>query len=165
MFRRLVLAAGMVLSLVSCSKNAGPPQPVDKTADTTAVALRFNAAAELNPGVTGESTPVRVRIYELKNAAGFLRTDYFALADRAQAALGPDLVDQDEVLLHPGQRTHIERALSPATRHVGLVVGYREIDQAQWRTVLTVSAQKTAEFQVDLRARAVSVAPLTQPAQ
>jgi len=165
MFRRVLLAAIAALLLVSCAKNAASPEPADKAAHSTAVALRFNAARELNPGATGESAPVRVRIYELKNAAGFLRTDYFALADRAQAALGPDLVDQDEVLVYPGQQINIERALDPATRHVGLVVGYREIDQARWRAVLTVSARQAAEFQINLQARAVGVVPSTQPAQ
>jgi type VI secretion system protein VasD len=165
MFGRVVSAAAMALLLVSCAKDPGSPQSVEKPADTTAVALHFNAAPGLNPGVTGEPAPVRVRIYELKNSAAFLRADYFALAERAQATLGADLVDQDEVQVLPGQQLDIERDLNPATRQVGLVVGYREIDQARWRSVLSVSSGQSTPFRIDLDARAVNVPSSTRPAQ
>lgn len=165
MFGRVVSAAALALLLVSCAKDAGSPPSLEQSADTTAVTLQFNAAPGLNPGATGEPAPVRVRIYELKNTAVFLRSDYFALAERALATLGADLLDQDEVLLKPGQQLNIQRNLDPATRQVGLVVGYREIDQARWRSVLAVSARQTALFQIDLDDRAVSIAPSTRPAQ
>src|SRR5690606_31047819 len=122
------------------------------------VTLYFSAAAGLNPGASGSPAPVRVRIYELKNSATFARADYFALAERAQATLGADLLDQDEVLLHPGEQLRIERPLDPATRQVGLVVGYREIDQAQWRSVLPVPPR---DYQISLDVRAVRSAVAT----
>ena len=165
MFARVVSAAAMALLLVSCAKDAASPASVEKPADTRAIALHFNAAPGLNPGATGEPAPVRVRIYELKNSATFLRSDYFALAERAQATLGADLVDQDEVLIQPGQQLHIERDLNPATRQVGLVVGYREIDQARWRGVLSVSSRQTTPLRIDLDTRAVNVPSSTRPAQ
>jgi type VI secretion system protein VasD len=111
---------------------------------------------------------VRVRIYELKNTASFARADYFALAERAQATLGADLIDQDEVLVQPGQRLSLDRSLNSVTRQIGLVVGYREIDQARWRTVLVVEPQQPREFRIRLDARAVSSdasAPPTRLAQ
>lgn len=168
MFRRVVSAAAMALLLVACAKNAESPQPVERAADATTIALHFTAAQGLNPGANGMPAPVRVRIFELKNTAGFSRADYFALADRAPSTLGPDLLDQDEVLLQPGQQLTIDRTLNAATRQVGLVVGYREIDRAQWRLLLAVAPRETREFQIGLDARAVSndaAAHPTRPAQ
>ncbi|NBB10711.1 type VI secretion system lipoprotein TssJ [Pseudomonas sp. SLFW] len=157
MFRRVVSAMAMALLLVSCAKNAEPPQPVDTTPDASTVTLHFSAASGLNPGSNGQPAPVRVRIFELKNAASFGRADYFALAERAPSALAADLIDQDEVLLQPGQDLTLERHLNEATRQVGLAVGYREIDQAQWRALLSVTPRQASEYQIHLDTHAVSV--------
>lgn len=168
MFRRVVSVAAVALLLISCANNAESPQPVEKVSDAASVALHFHAVAALNPGANGQPAPVRVRIFELKNAAVFRRADYFALAERAQSTLGADLLDQDEVLLQPGQHLRLDRDLNPATRQLGLVVGYREIDQAQWRAVLNVTPRKTRDFQIGLDTRAISSDPAAQsirPAQ
>ncbi|MBF8748441.1 type VI secretion system lipoprotein TssJ [Pseudomonas putida] len=152
---RLIAALTLVL-LSACSKDA--PIAADSAASGSAVTLYFSAAAGLNPGAGGTPAPVRVRLYELKNSAAFARADYFALAERAQATLGADLIDQDEVLLQPGEQLRLERPLDPATRQVGLVVGYREIDQALWRSVLPVPPR---DYQISLDVRAVRSAVAT----
>lgn len=152
---RLIAALTLVL-LSACSKDA--PIAADSADSGSAVTLYFSAAAGLNPGAGGTPAPVRVRLYELKNSAAFARADYFALAERAQATLGADLIDQDEVLLQPGEQLRLERPLDPATRQVGLVVGYREIDQALWRSVLPVPPR---DYQISLDVRAVRSAVAT----
>ncbi|MEG5264131.1 type VI secretion system lipoprotein TssJ [Pseudomonas sp. JDS28PS106] len=165
MYRSVVFAALTLLLLSACAKDVQPPaQPREADADVAAT-LDFQAVAGLNPGATGQPAPVRVRVYELKNSAAFLRADYFSLADRAPATLGVDLIDQDEVLVQPGEQRVVVRHLAPATRHVGLVVGYREIDRAQWRAVLDVPARGASEHRVTLDARAMRADVVTpQPA-
>lgn len=161
---RLVAALSLVL-LGACSKDEAVAPVADNAPASPAVTLYFSAAAGLNPGPGGAPAPVRVRLYELKNSAAFARADYFALAERAQATLGADLIDQDEVLLQPGGQLRLERPLDPATRQVGLVVGYREIDQAQWRSVLPVPPR---DYQISLDVRAVRSAvatPQPEPAR
>ncbi|MBC3949939.1 MULTISPECIES: type VI secretion system lipoprotein TssJ [Pseudomonas] len=167
MFRSAV-AALFIMLLTSCAKDAAPPADATQRAnDANALTLNFQAIAGLNPGASGQPAPVRVRIFELKNTANFTRADYFGLVERAPATLGPDLIDQDEVLLQPGEQLSIKRSLDPATRHVGLVVGYREIDQAQWRAVLDVAPGQRREYQISLDVRAIrtDAAIPTRPAQ
>lgn len=167
MISRFLLAAAGLLLLTACAKDAAPPAP-EAQIDTASVELHFHAISGLNPGHAGQPAPVRVRIFELKNAATFSRADYFALADRAQPTLGLDLLDQDEVVIQPGQQLSLQRDLDPATRQIGLLVGYRELDRAQWRTVLSVPPRQASEYQISLDVRAVrahlSVAP-SSPAQ
>lgn len=164
MFRSAV-AALFIMLLAACAKDA--PPAADATPGANPLTLNFQAIAGLNPGASGQPAPVRVRIFELKNTANFNRADYFGLVERASATLGPDLIDQDEVLLQPGEQLSIQRSLDPATRHVGLVVGYREIDQAQWRAVLDVAPGQRREYQISLDVRAVrtDAAIPTRPAQ
>ncbi|MCD5973933.1 type VI secretion system lipoprotein TssJ [Pseudomonas quasicaspiana] len=164
MFRSAV-AALFIMLLAACAKDA--PPSADAAPGANALTLNFQAIAGLNPGASGQPAPVRVRIFELKNTANFTRADYFGLVERAPATLGPDLIDQDEVLLQPGEQLSIQRPLDPATRHVGLVVGYREIDQAQWRAVLDVAPGQRREYQISLDVRAVRTDATipTRPAQ
>ena len=156
MIPRFLLAAATLLLLTACAKDAAKPETTaEAEADTAAVELHFHAISGLNPGANGQAAPVRVRIFELKNAATFARSDYFALADRAQSTLGLDLLDQDEVMVQPGEQLTIQRDLDPSTRQIGLLVGYRELDRAQWRTVINVPARQYTEYQISLDVRAV----------
>ncbi|WP_053148803.1 type VI secretion system lipoprotein TssJ [Pseudomonas sp. Pf153] len=168
MIPRFFFAVATALLLTACAKDTAKTQPEEAEADTAAVELHFHSIAGLNPGATGQPAPVRVRIFELKNAASFGRADYFALAERAQATLGADLIDQDEVLVHPDQQLSLQRDLDPSTRFIGILVGYRELDRSQWRTVLNVPARQYTEYQISLDVRAVRsdvVVPPSSPAQ
>lgn len=168
MIFRFLLTTATVLLLTACTQDDTTPQAPEEEADTAAIELHFHAIAGLNPGTNGQPTPVRVRIFELKNAATFRRSDYFALADRAQSTLGLDLIDQDEVQILPGQQLSIQRELDPATRQIGLLVGYRELDRAQWHTVIRIAPRQYNEYQVSLDVRAVRsaiVVPPSSPAQ
>lgn len=169
MIPRFLLAVATALLLTACAKDAAKPETAaEAEVDTAAVELHFHAIAGLNPGANGQAAPVRVRIFEMKNAATFARSDYFALADRAQSTLGLDLLDQDEVMVQPGQQLSIQRDLDPSTRQIGLLVGYRELDRAQWRTVINVPARQYTEYQISLDVRAVRadvVATPSSPAQ
>ncbi|UHG97944.1 type VI secretion system lipoprotein TssJ [Pseudomonas sp. 7-41] len=165
MIPRFLLAVASLLMLAACTKDVAEPQAsaAEVEANSAAVELHFHAIAGLNPGANGQAAPVRVRIFELKNAAIFGRSDYFALADRAQSTLGLDLLDQDEVMVQPGQQLSIQRDLDPSTRQIGLLVGYRELDRAQWRTVLNVPPRQYTEYQISLDVRAVRADVVVSP--
>lgn len=167
---RIIVLTGLLSACSSPSAPASAPAPApaaQAATDQPGVTLDIHASAKLNPGATGQAAPVRVRIFELKNSAAFSRADYFALADRASQTLSGDLVDQDEVLIRPGESRSVIRPLNPATRHIGLVVGYREIDRAQWRAVLNLAPQQGTHYRIDLDALAISseAAATTRPAQ
>ncbi|WKC44484.1 type VI secretion system lipoprotein TssJ [Pseudomonas veronii] len=165
MIPRFLLAVASLLMLAACTKDVAEPQAsaAEVEANSATVELHFHAIAGLNPGANGQAAPVRVRIFELKNAATFGRSDYFALADRAQSTLGLDLLDQDEVMVQPGQQLSIQRDLDPSTRQIGLLVGYRELDRAQWRTVLNVPPRQYTEYQISLDVRAVRADVVVSP--
>ena len=164
MIRPVVLATMLAILLSACGKDKQPdaPAPVAQP-DSATITLHFEAVAGLNPGADGQAAPVRVRLYELKNSATFTRADYFALAEHAPATLGVDLLDQDEVLLKPGHSMDVTRTLNPATRQLGLVVGYREIDQARWRTVIPVPPRQASGYTISLDVRALHSTPTPAP--
>ncbi len=164
MIQRLLTLVAMLV-LVACAKDSPPPaaEPAKDGPGATSVELHFQATPGLNPSPDGSSTPVRVRIFELKNPAAFMRADYFALAERAAATLGPDLIDQDEVLVQPGDQFTLKRTLDPATRQVGLLVGFREIDRALWRVSVNTAPRLNNAYQISLDLRAVSAELAASP--
>ncbi|MGI4837118.1 MAG: type VI secretion system lipoprotein TssJ [Janthinobacterium lividum] len=155
-------AVAAALLLTACAKDPVAPASAPAPAATDLV-LHVQSIAGLNPGADGQPAPVRVRLFELKSAAVFARADYFALADKAQATLGSDLIGQDEVLIQPGEYQKVTRPLNSATRQLGLVVGYRELDRAVWREVIPVSPGHGDEIQISLDVRAVRSAPVVAP--
>ncbi|AZD86743.1 Type VI secretion lipoprotein/VasD [Pseudomonas chlororaphis subsp. aureofaciens] len=150
------LLFAIAVLLTACASSPPPPTP-------TVVVMHIQAAADLNLSAGGQATPVRVRLYELKNGAAFSRADYFSLVNATGATLSADLVAQDELLIQPGQRLTLERTLDEQSRLLGLVVSYRELDSAVWRQMVSIPSNETTPLTVSLKARAISAAA-TKPA-
>ncbi len=148
-----ITVAALLLS--ACASSEPPPPP-------TRVLLQFQASADLNPSASGQPAPVRIRLFELKSGAAFNRADYFSLVESPQATLAADLVEQDELLLQPGDRQALERTLDAATRLLGIVVAYRDLDSAVWRQLVTVPANQESRFDIALGARAVTAVPVKE---
>ncbi|MDN6859262.1 type VI secretion system lipoprotein TssJ [Pseudomonas sp. CAN2814] len=163
MIRQVLLAAGLALLCNGCSSDAASPAPAPE--EGTRVTLQLQADSRLNPTPEGYSAPVRVRLLELRSAAGFERADYFSLAEHAATVLGNDLIAQDEWLLQPGEQRELTRHLDPATRQLALMVGYRDLDRAQWRSVLQPVAGQAASYRIELGANAVHAVALEQPSR
>lgn len=95
------------------------------------------AAADVNPAADGRSSPVVLRIYQLKEDAKFNNAEFFALFDNDQQVLGADLLAREEIELLPGERREIEFAVAGETKYVGAMAAYRDVRNAQWRAIQT----------------------------
>ncbi|PVZ09741.1 MULTISPECIES: type VI secretion system lipoprotein TssJ [unclassified Pseudomonas] len=159
--RTWLLLAG-ACALAACG-HARPDEPATAAQGPAQVVLHFSAIASLNPGPEGQPTPVRVRVFELRNAGRFRGADYFALVEQPGQALGDDLVDRDELLVQPGEQRDLVRRVNPATRQLGIVVGYRALDRAQWRDVIELPADGRGDYQISLDVHAIRSAPALTP--
>lgn len=106
--------------------------------DLTKVDLRLVAGGDLNPDDTGRPSPLVVRLFELKNVAGFENAEFFSLYNHEQETLGADLISSEEMELKPGDVQDIKFALKPESRYVAVMAAYRQLDKAAWRMVLPV---------------------------
>ena len=73
-----------------------PPAP-----EPTRVVLEFEATGNINPNSEGRASPLVVRIYRLKSYSVFEDADFFSLYEKADDALGGELIDKEEILLNP----------------------------------------------------------------
>ncbi len=151
MIRRVLQTAtglALAVSLVGCMM--GFP---------TRIEANIAAAQDLNPDYQGRASPLVVRIYHLKSDLAFNNASFFALYDNDTGELGTDLLGKEELELLPGQDLVYSRELGPETRYVGILAGYRDIENASWRAVAPVKKGKTTEVKLDFARLKVSVLP------
>lgn len=103
--------------------------------EQTTLDITITAADDLNRDEKERAAPVLVHFYELRSSARFESADYFSLQSDDRAALGGDLLRSEEFILRPGEQKRIRRKSHPDVEAVALMVGYRELAQADWRAV------------------------------
>ena len=130
--------------VVACGKlrpaKPEPAQPPLTIAAAPKAAVKapmtISASADVNPDANGRPSPIVVRIYQLKTDAAFTAADFFALFDDDKKVLGPELISRDEFMLGPAERRTIEVTVATETRYVGAVAAFRDIRNAQWRSLV-----------------------------
>lgn len=101
--------------------------------EPTKLLLKIEAVAATNPDDSGRPSPIKVRLYELKDSNSFGEADYFGLNSADKSILGADLLSKDEFILRPGESKTIERASHNQTTALGILAGYRDLANSTWR--------------------------------
>lgn len=115
-----------VLSLGACGSS---------TPDPTTVSMSITATGSINPNSSSEPSPVVLRIYQLKSDSAFKAAEFSEIFYSDRKVLGGDLLGQKEYNLKPGDKLTYDDTVSPETRYVGVVAGFRDIDNATWRAL------------------------------
>ena len=124
-FQAVVLTLCVLLHWSAHAQNAKEPVKLN---------LRIEASPQTNPDEAGRPSPVKVRVYELKDSNTFTEVDFFGLNANDKSVLGADLLARDEFILKPGEVRKIERKTHPATTAIGVIAGYRDLNST-WRHV------------------------------
>lgn len=106
----------------------------EEAKEPTKLLLKIEAAAQTNLDESGRPSPVKVRVYELKDSNAFNEADYFSLTNSDKTVVGQDLLARDEFILRPGETRRIERKSHPQTTALGFLAGYRDLNSV-WRVV------------------------------
>jgi len=110
---------------------ASPPKP-------TEISGVVQASANVNPSVSNRSSPLLIRVYELKSASAFNAADFVSLYQRDQSELGAEMVNREEFTLNPGESRPLAKTAAAETRFVGVFAAYRDLDRAKWRSVVAI---------------------------
>jgi type VI secretion system protein VasD len=150
LFRAAALAC--VLALAACSSSP-PPQ--------TGIKVNLVASPQINPNSAHQPSPVVVRVYELKNLDQFSAADFFQLYDTDKQYLAQDLISRREVEVKPGETVTVEAGGpdSAATRFVGVVAAYSDIQVATWRASVPIVQNQVNEPTFNLDVYSLSLAP------
>jgi type VI secretion system protein VasD len=151
MTRRRVLLLFPALSLAFCGPKPPPPPPV--------LTLTMVGGADQNPDASGKAAPVAVRIYQLTQTAKFERSDVFALTEHEQQTLGQDVAASEEFVLSPGETQTKTFELKQGVQSIGIVVLYRDIDEAQWRADAPAASSGPTKLTLNVGKLAISLKP------
>lgn len=114
--------------------------------------LIISVSKNVNPDASERPSPVVMKIFELSSRTIFDTQDFFSLYDTPEKTLGPDLLKKDELELQPDSVKEYKMSLNRNTRYVGVVVAYRNIDQARWRAVIEVDPTGYDDINVNVEA-------------
>ena len=132
-----VLVLGLLFAM------AGQAQEVK---EQTKLLLNIEAASGVNPDSSLRPSPIKLRIYELKDPGSFSEADYFSLDTSDKITLAADMLAKDEFILRPGESRIIERKSHPQTTAIGVLAGYRDLPNANWRAVYKLKEAPAASW-------------------
>lgn len=152
MKRKPIFAALLLSGLAGCGSApvVEPPPPV-------VVAASVAAAADSNPDAGGRASPLVVRLYELADAEAFRGADFFALWNQEAPVLAAALVKRHELVVAPGAQSSRALTLDPKVQAIGVAAAFRDIRNANWRTVVPI-AQGPRALKLDIVAAGTSLA-------
>lgn len=106
--------------------------------DVKTLHLDFTSRAELNLDDDAASSPVVIRIYQLKTADKFSAAPYLSLVDDDAETLGDTLLASKEFVLKPSSSISIDVPFDSKAEFVGIVALYKEPDlkKDNWRLLL-----------------------------
>jgi len=133
-----IIAATILLS--AC---AGAPKKEN-------LGVSISATADVNPDLQGRPSPVILYILELSSVERFNNLDYMSLTQPSGAPLGATLLSKRQEVLQPGKSRELPLELNPQTTAIGLVAGYRDIDNAIWRTSVPITQGDTKGLSITL---------------
>lgn len=114
--------------------------------EQTKLVLTIEAAPGVNPDTSLRPSPIKVRIYELKDPGTFSEADYFSLDTTDKVTLAADMLSKDEFILRPGESHTIDRKSNAQTTAIGVLAGYRDLPNSTWRVVLKLKEAPTASW-------------------
>ena len=99
-------------------------------------------SGSVGPGTGWQAAPILVKVFELKSSGNFETADYFALQDRDRETLAAELVNADQAILRSGEERTFKREAGLDSRAIGVIAGYRKLENARWRLVLPLKEPK-----------------------
>lgn len=145
------LTVAATLALVTAC--GGPPPKEEKPPPVLRVSVLTEADANRGPG--GQALPIVVRLYELKAQGAFGGADFFSVYERESETLGSELIAREELSLVPGQSRKLQKPLDPQTRYLGVLGAFRDIDRANWRSMVPIPADQDVSVEVAVGPSAV----------
>jgi type VI secretion system protein VasD len=123
--------AEMALSAVGFTMPEKPNVPLP----ARSVAIRLEAANDMNAGDDGKGLSVIFRVYKLKNQITFLSTPYSAFGnpDKEKDALGDSILEVKEITVSPGQVVDMNESVAREAGYIGVVALFRTPSQYRWK--------------------------------
>lgn len=122
--------------LGGCSSGSSEYDPANMP---TKVTFSLVADEGMNPNITGETSPVEVQIFELKDDSMFMSADYDQLREDHKKALKSNFVEVYDYVLTPGQFKFVTAfEVDEDTNYIGVMANFSDIELSEWKKAVKV---------------------------
>jgi type VI secretion system protein VasD len=137
-FSKLLVIAAVVLTLASCtSVNSKVGGLLDLDTD---LKLRFVVDKSVNPDDSKVSSPLIVRMYELKSVKAFENANFIDLYERDSEVLGKTMITQQALKpIQPSENRTAKFVLSKGTKYIGLYAEFLQYENAKYKVIIPVA--------------------------
>ena len=135
---KLAALAAVVLTLASCtSVNTKVGGLLDLDTD---LQLSFVVDKSLNPDDSKVSSPVIVRMYELKSTKAFENANFIDLYERDSEVLGKTMITEQSLKpIQPSEGRTAKFVLSKGTKYIGLYAEFLQYEDAKYKVIIPVA--------------------------
>ncbi|MDH4079509.1 MAG: type VI secretion system lipoprotein TssJ [Nitrospira sp.] len=103
---------------------------------------------KINLNDAGDSQPVLVRVYQLKERERFQQATFKALWKGDKEVLEDDLLDRKELMVHPEKKAdlYIDLDVKHGAAYIGVMALFRQPDVEGWRQVAEATSSSLNPF-------------------
>ena len=135
---KVIAIAAMALSLASCtSVNSKVGGFLDLDTD---LQLSFVVDKSVNPDDSKVSSPLIIRMYELKSTKAFENANFIDLYERDSEVLGKTMITQQSLKpIQPSEDSTARFVLSKGTKYIGLYAEFLQYEDAKYKVIIPVA--------------------------
>lgn len=149
---RIGLCFYAIISLIACT-----PTVNVVTKSAAGASMSISATIDVNPDSAGRPSPLVLRIYELSAVGAFQNSSFFPIYEDDAAVLGRDLISQESLTIKPLDLKKHTIALDKDTRFIGVIAAFSSIDNAQWKTVVSIDQNTTNDLTIKAEKLAITI--------
>lgn len=102
--------------------------------------LSFVVEKDVNPDDSKVSSPVIVRMYELKSTKEFENANFIDLYEKDTQILGKSMVTQLSLkAIQPGENSSANFVLSNGTQYIGLYAEFLQYEDAKYKIIIPIA--------------------------
>jgi len=102
--------------------------------------ISFFVDADVNPDDNKISSPLIIRMYELKSPKIFKKTNFIDIYEKDTEVLGADLVAKQKLKpIQPGENRKVSFVLNKETEYVGLFAEFLKYKNAEFKLIIPIA--------------------------
>ena len=135
---KILFVAAIAFTLASCtSVNSKVGSLLDLDTD---LKLSFVVDKSVNPDDSKISSPLIVRMYELKSTKAFENANFIDLYERDADVLGKTMITQQSLKpIQPSEDRSARFVLSKGTKFIGLYAEFLQYENAKYKVIIPVA--------------------------
>lgn len=113
--------------------------------------VSYQATEDINPSIYNRPSPVVVKVFYLTSRTAFDNNDFFVMYNNPKAALGGDLVADEEYIFSPGMTKSMEIKPAENVKFMATIVAYRDLDNSRWKAITKIDPKEDNNILISIK--------------